>query len=125
MNQFFSVTRETRVKVDALHPGITAPFEQNYNSAWKTLAFASRFLKGAEIKYSTNELEPIGLVWSLNHFKNYLLGSQIKKLTDHKALIGALKDDHYAKTTRSRLIRWADHLLPYAFSVEHMPSKVM
>ena len=85
----------------------------------------SRFLNIAEIKYSTNELELLGLVWALDNFKNYLLAKQFSILTDHKALIGALKDDKYTKTVQTRLTRWADKLLPFDFTVEHLPGKDM
>ena len=62
-------------------------------------------------------------MWALDHFKNYLLGEQFSILTDHKAYIGALKDDRYTKTAHSRLTRWADKLLPFDFTVEHLPGK--
>ena len=91
----------------------------------KTVAFASRFLNVAELKYSTNELELLGLVWAFDHFKNYLLGKQFSFLTDHKALIGALRVNKYTITAQSRLTRWADKLLPFDFTVEHLPGKEM
>ena len=90
---------------------------------WKTVAFASRFHNIAELKYSTNKLELLGLVWALDHFKNYLLGKQFSILTDHKVLIGALKDHKYTKTAQSRLTRWVDKLLPFDFTVENLPGK--
>ena len=102
-----------------------ASIEQDHRGNWKTVAFASRFLNIAELKYSTNKIELLGLVWALDHFKNYLLGKQFSILTDHKALIGALKDDKYTKTAQSRLTRWADKLLPFDFTVEHLPGKDM
>ena len=84
-----------------------------------------RFINVAELKYSTNELELLGLKWTLNHFKNYLLGEQYSIITDHKALIGALREDKYNETAQSRLTRWADKLLPFDFTVEHLPGKDM
>ena len=122
-NHHFDVKLDTRVKCDASHLGLGASIEQDHRGNWKTVAFASRFLNIAEPKYSTNELELLGLVWALDHFKNYLLGKQFSILTDHKALIGALKDDKYTKTAQSRLTRWADKLLPFDFTVEHLPGK--
>ena len=124
-NHHFDVKLDTRVKCDASHLGLGASIEQDHRGNWKTVAFASRFLNIAELKYSTNELELLGLVWALDHFKNYLLGKQFSILTDHKALIGALKDDKYTKTAQSRLTRWADKLLPFDFTVEHLPGKDM
>ena len=124
-NHHFDVKLNTRVKCDASHLGLGASIEQDHRGNWKTIAFASRFLNIAELKYSTNELELLGLVWALDHFKNYLLGKQFSILTDHKALIGALKGDKYTKTAQSRLTRWADKLLPFNFTVEHLPGKDM
>ena len=101
------------MKCDASHLGLGASIEQDHRGNWKTVAFASRFLNVAELKYSTNELELLGLVWALDHFKNYLLGKQFSILTDHKALKEALRDDKYTKTAQSRLTRWVDKLLPF------------
>ena len=122
-NHHFDVKLNTRVKCDASHLGLGASIKQDHRGIWKTAAFASRCLNVAELKYSTDELESLGLVWALDHFKNYLLGKQFSILTDHKALIGALKDDKYTKTAQSRLTRWADKLLPLDFTVEHLPGK--
>ena len=124
-NHHFDVKLNTRVKFDASYLGLGASIEQDHRGNWKTVAFASRFLNIAELKYSTNELELLGLVWSLDHFKNYLLGKQFSILADHKALKRALKDDKYTKTAQSRLTRWADKLLPFDFTVEHLPGKDM
>ena len=124
-NHHFDVKLNTRVKCDASHVGLGASIEQDHRGNWKTVVFASRFLNIAELKYSTNELELLGLVWALDHFKNYLLGKQFSILTDYKALIGALKDEKYTKTAQSPLTRWADKLLPFDFTVEHLPGKDM
>ena len=60
---------------------------------------------------------------ALDHFKNYILGQKLFSiLTD---LIGAPEDDKYTKIAHSRLTRWADKLLPYGFTVEHLPGKEM
>ena len=124
-NHHFDVKLSTRVKCEASHLGLGASIAQDHRGNWKTVAFASRLLNIAELKYSTNELELLGLVWALDHFKNYLLGKQFSILTDHKTLIGALKVDKYTKTAQSRLTRWAVKLLPFDFTVEHLPGKDM
>ena len=46
--------------------------------------FASRFLNPHESKYSTNELELLGVVLAVEHYKNYLYGSEFEVITDHK-----------------------------------------
>ena len=89
------------------------------------MQFASRFLNPVEQRYSTNELELLAVVWSLEHFKHYLQGSEFTLQTDHQALLTALKDNRGNKTYQSRLTRWVDRLLPFNFNIEHIPGKQM
>ena len=76
-------------------------------------------------KYSTNELELLAVVWSVDRFKHYLLGKEFVIATDHKALVSALDENKSNKTYQSRLTRWVDRLLPYQFKVVHLPGKDM
>ena len=77
------------------------------------------------MKYSTNELELFSVVWATNHFKYYLLGSKFELITDHTALLSAVKPNRANKSRQSRLIRWVDKLLPFTFSIQHIPGKDM
>ena len=117
--------RNTRLKCDASHTGLGAVLEQQYPEGWFPIAYASRFLNEVEIKYSTNELELLSVVWATNHFKYYLLGSKFELITDHTALLSALKPNRANKLRQSRLIRWVDKLLPYTFTIKHLPGKDM
>ena len=113
--------RNSRVKCDASHSGLGAALEQEIeNDVWVPIAFASRFLNDQEKKYSTNELELLAIVWSCEHFRNYLLGNHFVVLTDHKAIVLALRTNRGNKTHQSRLTRWADRLLPFDFDVFHI-----
>ena len=87
------------------------------------MAYDSRFLNKLEERFGTNELELLAVVWSLEHFKYYLYGSQFILQTDHQALLTALKENRGNKTYQSRLTRWVDHLLAFHFTVEHIPGK--
>ena len=42
------------------------------------------------MKYSTHQLELLGVVWATEHFKNDLYGAVFEIVTDHKALVLAL-----------------------------------
>ena len=90
-------------------------------NVWAPIAFASRFLNSAEIKYSTNELELLAIVWSCEHFRTYLLGKRFVILTDHKAIISALNETYGKKSYQSRLSRWADRPIPFDYQIEHIP----
>ena len=60
------------------------------------------------MKYSTNELELLGVVWATEHFKNYLYRAEFEIVTDHKALLSALNANQSNKTMHSRLTRWVN-----------------
>ena len=77
------------------------------------------------MKYSTNELELLGMVWATEHFKNYLYGAEFEVVTDHKALLSALNTNHSNKTMHSRLTPWVNRLLPINFKIRHIPGKEM
>ena len=89
----YDASKASRVECDASHSGLGACLEQEVEpNVWAPIAFASRFLNSAEIKYSTNELELLAIVWSCEHFRTYLLGKRFVILTDHKAIISALNE---------------------------------
>ena len=115
----------SRLKTDASHSGLGATLEQWDGENWITIIFASRFLNSHETKYSTNELELLGVVWATEHFKNYFYGAEFENVTDHKALLSALNANHNNKTMHSRLTRWVNRLLPFNFKIKHIPGKEM
>ena len=117
----YDQNRNTRVKCDASHSGLETALEQEVESdIWVPIAFTSRFLNDQENKYSTNELELLAIVWSCEHFRNYVLGNHFAILTDHKAIVSELKTNRGNKTHQSRLTRWTDRLLPFDFDVIHI-----
>ena len=123
-NTHFNINRKTRVKTDASRGGLGAVLEQETCDGWVTIAYASRFLNKAEEKYSINELELLGVVWALEHFKHYLLGHKFTVQTDHRALLSILKE-RSSKIHQSRLTRWCDRQIPFTFTIEHIPESKM
>ena len=102
-----------------------AALEQNIPEGWKPMAFASRFVNSTEERYSVNELELLGIVWSIDYIKYYLYGKIFTVITDNRALLSILKEHRSNKSYNSRLSRWIDQLLPYNFTIEHMPEAKM
>ena len=116
---------DVRVKCDASRSELGAALEQNTPDGWKPIALASRFLNSTEERYSVNELELLGIVWSIDYFKYYVYGKNFTVVTDHRALLSILKEHRSNKSYNSRLSRWIDRLLPYNITIEHMPGAKM
>ena len=124
-NRHFVSNRETRIVCDASREGLGAALEQETPDGWATIAYASRFLNSREQKYSVNELELLAAVWAIEHFKYYLYGRRFTLITDHHALVSALRSIRGNKTYQSRLTRWIDRLIPFDFDIRHLAGSKM
>ena len=89
---------------DATRSGFGAALEQLSVDEWKPIVFTSRFLNSCEGRYSVSEWELLGVVWSIEYFKNYS-GKQFKVITYHRALLSILTENCSKKWNKSRLIR--------------------
>jgi hypothetical protein len=69
-------------------------------------------LDGAQCNYHTTEKELFAVVFALEKFRSYLLGTKVIVFTDHAALRYLLKK----KESKPRLIRWI--LLLQEFDLE-------
>ena len=104
-NEHFSPDLETRIKCDASRKGLGCALEQRTPNGWHTVAFLSRFLNSVEDRYSISELELLGVVWSVEHFKHYLYGKPFTVITDHRALLSIMREKRANKSYNSRLTR--------------------
>ena len=82
-NTHYNPHLETLTKCEASRAGLGAALEERSPTGWHTVAFASRFLNSNEERYSINELELLGIVWSVKYFKYYLFGKSFTIITDH------------------------------------------
>ena len=119
-NKHFDQHPETRIVTDASTSGLGASLEQYSPEGWVAIAYASRILNPLEEKYSVNELELLGLVWSIEHYKYYLYGKHFTVIADHQALISALNASKRSKTSQIRLITWIYQLIPFHFDIKHL-----
>ena len=121
----YDASKASRVKCDASHSGLSSCLEQEVEpNVWAPIAFASRFLNSAKIKYSTNDLELLSIVWACENFRTYLLGKRFVILTDHMDIISALNETYGKKSYQTRLSRWADRLISFDYQIEHVPGIV-
>ena len=124
-NKHYSPELETRINCDASSKGLGCALEQRTPNGRHTVAFASRFLNSVEDRYSIYELELLGVVWSVKHFKYYFYGKPFTVITDHRALLSIVRESRSNKSYNCRLTRWVDRLLPFDFSIDHLPGSKM
>ncbi|CAN6707288.1 unnamed protein product [Malus baccata var. baccata] len=74
--------------------------------------YASRTLNDAQLNYSTTEKKLLAVVFALDKFRSYLIGTKVIIYTDHAALKYLLTK----KEVKPRLIRWM--LLLQEFDIE-------
>ncbi|RDY13833.1 Retrovirus-related Pol polyprotein from transposon 17.6, partial [Mucuna pruriens] len=82
------------------------------NQPTHVISYASRTMDPAQQNYTTIEKELLAIVFALDKFRSYLLGSKIVVFSDHAALRYLLKKPD----AKPRLIRWM--LLLQEFNLE-------
>ena len=81
--------------------------------------FASRRFSKAEQGYSTTEREALGMVFSVQKFRHYLLGKLFHFYVDHQALLYLINK----VLIQGRLMRWMLLLQEFDFKIFHKPGK--
>jgi hypothetical protein len=97
---------------DASDYAVGAVLGQHINKLPHVIYYVSRTLNNAQLNYSTIEKELLAVVFTLDKFRSYLLGSKIIIYSDH----AALKYLFSKKDAKSHLIRWI--LLLKEFDIE-------
>ncbi|KII73289.1 Transposon Tf2-8 polyprotein [Thelohanellus kitauei] len=100
---------------DASNSAIGAVLSQQYGNCEKVIAYASRSLSNSEINYGTTKKEMLALVWSIKHFRAYLLGAKFILRTDHMSL----KWLRNFREPEGQIARWLEILSNYNFDVVH------
>jgi len=87
---------------DASDYAVGSILGQRKNKKFQAIHYASKVLNEAQINYATTEKELLAIVYALDTFRSYLIGSKITAYTDHAAIKYLLtKSD-----SKPRLIRW-------------------
>ncbi len=115
---------ENILTTDASPYGLGATLWQLENNERRPVAFASRYLGDSDY-YAQNELELLGVVWGVEHFKHYQIGKHFKIETDHSSFVNVFNRDRNNKDYSPRLIRWRHRMLLYDFGIVHVPGKEM
>ncbi|GKC63823.1 DNA-directed DNA polymerase, partial [Tanacetum coccineum] len=97
---------------DASNYAVGAVLGQRVGKSVHVIYYASRALDSAQCNYSTTEKELLAIVFALEKFRSYLLGTKVIVYCDHAALKYLLAK----KEAKPRLIRWI--LLLQVFNLE-------
>jgi len=97
---------------DASNYALSAVLGQRKNKFFHAIYYASNVLNENQVNYSTTEKELLAVIFALENFCSFLIGSKVIVFTDHAALKYLLtKGD-----SKPRLLRWI--LLLQEFDLE-------
>ena len=82
----------------------------------RPIAYASRRLNDAEMKYHANELECLAIVWALKKFRSYVYGRRFSVLTDSSAVRWLWSK----KEVNGKFARWILALQEFDFEIHHV-----
>ena len=107
---------------DASDYALGAVLSQGHVGRDLPIAYASRVLNGAELRYSVIEKELLAIVFAVKMFRPYLYGRRFWLVTDHRPLtwLYQLKDP----TLNSRLARWKIKLQEFEHEIVYKPGRV-
>ncbi|KAK9072138.1 hypothetical protein SSX86_008570 [Deinandra increscens subsp. villosa] len=100
------------IMCDASNQAVGAVLGQRKDRVPHVIYYASRTLDHAQRNYSTTEKELLAIVFALEKFRQYLLGTKVIVFSDHAALKYLMSK----KDAKPRLIRWV--LLLQEFDLE-------
>lgn len=115
--KIFDPHRPIELHCDASSIGVAGVLMQKYTDKWHPVAFFSKQCTYEQSRYHSYELETMAVVFSLRHFRTYLLGSHFKIFTDCAAVrASALKKDLIP-----RIARWWLEIQDFTFDIEYRP----
>ena len=108
------------LETDASGLGLGAVLSQKQmDGTTRPIAYASRTLQPHESNYGISELEALGVVWAVKHFRHYIYGHQCTVYTDHEALKSLLNTPQPS----GKLARWGMALQELDLDIQYRPGK--
>ena len=112
--------RDFLLKTDASGVRLGAVLSQKQDDGTiRPIAFASRTLQRHGKNYSISELEGLGVVWAVKHFRHYIYSHRCTVFTDHEVLKALLNTPQPS----GKLARWGMALQELDLKIEYRPGK--
>lgn len=108
------------ITTDASGIAVGAVLSQGEIGKDRPIAYYSRVLRGAKLRYGTYEREALAIVQAVKNFRPYVYGRALTIVTDHKPLVWF----RTAKDGNARVLKWRLRLAEYEYTVVHKPGKI-
>ena len=112
--------REFVLTTDASLVSVGAILEQDFGHGLQPVAFESRKLSSAEIRYSAYERELLGIVWAIGKWRHYFEGRHLIVQTDHSSI----RHLPNQPSVNRRIWKWVSILQGYDLEIRHIPGRV-
>jgi len=78
--------KEFELMCDASDYAIGVVLGQRQRNVFHTIYYASKVLTGAQLNYAITQKQMLAIMYALEKFKSYLIGSKVIIYTDHAAI---------------------------------------
>ena len=115
----FDPSLELTLACDASAYGLGAVLSHKMpDGSERPIGYASRTLNAAERNYPQLEKEGLSCIFGIKRFHDYLFGCHFELVTDHKPLLGLLKENRATSPQASaRIKRWSLFLSSYEYNL--------
>ena len=121
--QYYDPKKGIKISSDASQDGLGAVILQQHDGKLLPVAFASRAMTDAEIRYAQIEKELLGITFACERLHQLIFGATFDAETDHKPLVNLMKKP--LNDCPLRIQRLMLRLQKYDFRLSYTPGKYL
>lgn len=112
---------ELTVTTDASDTAVGAVIQQQTMEGWQPLAFLSKKLNNAQMKYSPYDRELLAIYIAIKHYRHMLEGRNFTVYTDHKPITFAFNQDPLRSSPRQA--RYLEYIGQFTTDIQYIQGK--